>query len=70
MYPVFCRTNPLVVRNFFICQALENSLENAAFAPDVPFIASGGVDEVTATGFIRGGSRRSRYPAQLIPPEV
>jgi len=38
--------------------------------PDVPFIASGGVDQVTASGFIRAGAVALGIRGQLIPPEA
>lgn len=38
--------------------------------PHVPFIASGGVDQVTATGFIRAGAVALGIRGQLIPPEA
>ena len=38
--------------------------------PDMPFIASGGVDQVTASGFIRAGAIALGIRGQLIPPEA
>jgi 2-dehydro-3-deoxyphosphogluconate aldolase/(4S)-4-hydroxy-2-oxoglutarate aldolase len=38
--------------------------------PHVPFIASGGVDQVTASGFIRAGAVALGVRGQLIPPEA
>ena len=38
--------------------------------PDVPFIASGGVDQVTASDFIRAGACALGIRGKLIPPEA
>jgi 2-dehydro-3-deoxyphosphogluconate aldolase / (4S)-4-hydroxy-2-oxoglutarate aldolase len=38
--------------------------------PRVPFIASGGVDQTTATGFIRAGAVALGIRGELIPPEA
>jgi 2-dehydro-3-deoxyphosphogluconate aldolase/(4S)-4-hydroxy-2-oxoglutarate aldolase len=38
--------------------------------PHVPFIASGGVDQVTASDFIRSGACALGIRGKLIPPEA
>ncbi len=38
--------------------------------PNVPFIASGGVDQVTATDFIRAGAQALGIRGKLMPPEA
>ncbi len=38
--------------------------------PHVPFIASGGVDQVTASDFIRAGAEALGIRGKLIPPEA
>jgi len=38
--------------------------------PHVPFIASGGVDQATASGYIRAGAVALGIRGQLIPPEA
>ena len=38
--------------------------------PHVPFIASGGVDQTTASGFIRAGAVALGIRGELIPPEA
>jgi 2-dehydro-3-deoxyphosphogluconate aldolase / (4S)-4-hydroxy-2-oxoglutarate aldolase len=38
--------------------------------PHVPFIASGGVDQATATGYIRAGAVALGIRGELIPPEA
>jgi 2-dehydro-3-deoxyphosphogluconate aldolase/(4S)-4-hydroxy-2-oxoglutarate aldolase len=38
--------------------------------PHVPFIASGGVDQVTAAEFLRAGAQALGIRGKLIPPEA
>jgi 2-dehydro-3-deoxyphosphogluconate aldolase/(4S)-4-hydroxy-2-oxoglutarate aldolase len=38
--------------------------------PHVPFIASGGVDQTTATGYIRAGAVALGIRGELIPPDA
>ena len=38
--------------------------------PDIPFIASGGVDQITAADFLRAGAQALGIRGKLIPPEA